>query len=54
MRTWLIYFEDTERGIEVYTSEDAALRAFQEHSQNWNCTLFVSVLNNFTPTGANP
>ncbi len=46
MKYWLIYFEDSERDVEVYTDEAIAMRVFEERSLNWNCILFVSVKSN--------
>jgi hypothetical protein len=39
-RTFIIYFEDRDRGIMVFDREDVARQAFEQLDTNWNCYLF--------------
>jgi hypothetical protein len=39
--SWLLYYEDLEHAIEVFTDRDAAHARFTEAKLAWNCDLFV-------------
>jgi hypothetical protein len=41
--TFLLYFEDADRGVEVYTDHAAAIRAYSDACMNWGCHLFQRV-----------
>lgn len=47
MTYWLIYFEDRDMDVEIFTDESVALEVFAERSANWNCVLFKSVYANY-------
>lgn len=46
---WLIFFDDADRGPELYTDRNAAIRRYDQISVSWNATLFESIHYNGDP-----
>lgn len=41
-RQWVLWFEDPDRGIALFSSEQEARAAYEAANQSWNCYLLVA------------
>jgi len=44
---WLIFYEDPDLPVEVFTDQESAEKRFEQISDNWNATLFKQVRRNY-------
>jgi hypothetical protein len=42
-KVWLLHYDDFDRGVEIFTSEESAWRAYKAAALNWECQLFVMI-----------
>lgn len=44
---WAIHYHDQDRPREVFTSEDSAIRRWNQISDSWNADLFIRIRRNY-------